>query len=185
MFYLLISELTDFDFKDKKNCKNYFPNFVDFFFRKLTEFQPIFFLNIKKLPKLFKKIFFFEKFFLRNFLSTNFFLVKIFIIEFFWRRFFFSHKYFCENFYHSIFANFFCIRCVHNNVFCEIFHSKFWLLRIFRFAILAYGKKIVNFFCGFFLAINVNTKFKKLSFLKKSEISSDRTFGFLYSLLGK
>ena len=46
-------------------------------------------------------------------------------------------------------------------------------------------KNFLIFFAIFFSAINVNTKFENVSFLKKSKIFSDRTFGFLYSLLGK
>ena len=130
-----------------------FATFFSIFFRKLTEFQPNFFSSIKKLPKLFLKFFsnfFFSKNFFYEFFSTNFFLVKIFFIVFFWRKFFFSQKYFCEIFFHIIFANFFCIWYLQNNVFCEIFYSKFCLLQIVCFAILVYGKKNVNFFCDFF-----------------------------------
>ena len=55
----------------------------------------------------------------------------------------------------------------------------------FCFAILVYGKKIVNFFAIFFSAMNVNTKFENVSFLKKSEIFSDRTFGFFLLTIRK
>ena len=208
------------------------------FFRKWTEFQPIFFSNIKKLPKLFLKwfsnfffsknffyenyfeffyyristeiffkykkiakiifkiffeIFFLEKFFLRKFVSnfffekffsrkvfaTNFFFCWKFLLwNFFWWKFFFSQKYFCEDCFHNIFANFFCIWCLRNNVFCGIllFVLQFWCME-------KKNKKI--FFAIFFSATNVNTKFENFSFPKKSKIFSDRTFGFLYSLLRK
>ena len=106
-----------------------------------------------------------------KFFSTNFFLVKIFFIEFFWRKFFFSQKYFCEDFFHNIFANSFCIWCLRKNVFCEVFYLKFCLLRIFLFCNFGVRKKIVNFFCGF-LAMNVNTKFENVSFLKKSKVKT-------------
>ena len=69
---------------------------------------------------------------------------------------------------------------------CEIMYFAKFLIQnfayceFFCFAILVYGKKIVNFFAIFFSAMNVNTKFENFSFLKKSKIFSDRTFEFLY-----
>ena len=57
--------------------------------------------------------------------------------------------------------------------YCEVFVLQFWCT----------GKKI--FLQFFFLAMNLNTKFENVSFLKKSKFFSDRTFGFIYSLLGK
>ena len=59
------------------------------------------------------------------------------------------------------------------------------ILSLFTYSVCDEKVKIVNFFCVFFSAMNVNTKFENVSFLKKSKIFSDRTFGFLYSLLGK
>ena len=101
------------------------------------------FSKIKKLQKLFSKffsIFFSKHFFYEHFFLQIFFWWKFFLSNFFWRKFIFSPKYF------------FCIWCLRNNVFCEIFYSKFCLLRIFCFAILLYGKKIVNFFRNFFFS---------------------------------
>ena len=123
--------LTDLFFKNKKNAKIIFKNFFDFFFRKLTEFQPNFFSNIKKLPKLFRK-FFSNIFFRNNFFSTNFFLVNIFDIEFF------LAKIFLRRFFFTIFSRLSFVFDV-----CEIFYSKFCLLRIFLFCNFGVQKKIL------------------------------------------
>ena len=69
--------------------------------------------------------------------------------------------------------------------FAKFFIRNFDYCEFFRFALLEYGKKIVNIFAIFFSAMNVNTKFVNFFSLKKTEIFSDRTFRFLYSLLGK
>ena len=58
-----------------------------------------------------------------------------------------------------------------NNVFCEIFYSKFSLLRIFLFCNFGVRKKNCKFFAIFFSAMNVNTKFENVSFLKTSIFS--------------
>ena len=104
--------------------------FSKFFFSKNNQILTEFFFKYKKIAKIIFKIF------LKNFSYGNFFLQiffwwKFFLSNFFWRKFFFSQKYFFEDFFHNIFANFFCIWCLLNNVFCEIFYSKFCLLRIF------------------------------------------------------
>ena len=129
-----------------------FSKFVSIlFFRKLTDIQPNFFSNIKKLPKLFLKFFsnfFFEQFFLRKFFSTNFFLVKIF---------------FCENvsFHKNISAKIFLT--IFSRIYfvcdvCEIIYfAKFFIrnfahCEFFWFAILVYGKKNCKFFCDFFFS---------------------------------
>ena len=111
-----------------------FSNIFDFFFRKLTEFP----FKYKKIAKIILN--FFPNFLFEKFFSTFFFGEHFFYRIFFWRKFFFSQKYFC------------CIWCLRNKVFCEIFYSKLCLLRIFCFAILVYGKKIVNFFAIFFFS---------------------------------
>ena len=130
--------------------------------------------------------FFFSKIFLyENIFPQIFFWWKFLLSNFFWRKFFFSQKYFCQDFFHNIFANFFCIWCLRNNVFCGIFYSKFCLLRFLLFCNFGVRKKNCKFFCDFFSAMNVNTKFENVSFLKKSKIFSNRTFKFLHSLLGK
>ena len=125
--------MNDFFSKIIKFAKIIFKIFFDFFFRKLTEFQLNFFSNIKKLPKLFLNFFriIFSKLFYENFFLQIFFGENFFYRIFFWRKFFFLQKYFCEDFFHNIFANFFCFWCLWNNVFCEIFYSKFWLLPFF------------------------------------------------------
>ena len=145
-----------------------FSNFCIFFFENEPKFNRIFFSNIKKFARIiFKK--FFEFFFSTNFFFYKFFLVKIFIMNFSWQKFFFLQKYFCENFFHIIFANLFCILCLRNNVFCEIFYSKFRLLRIFLFCNFGLRKKKLQiFFAIFFSAMIVNTKVENVSFLKKS-----------------
>ena len=107
-----------------------------------------------------------------KFFSTNFFLVKIFFIEFFLAKAFPFTKIFLRRFFHNIFANSFCIWCLRNNVFCEIFYLKFCLLRIFLFCNFCVRKKNCKFFLRFFLAMNVNTKFENISFLKKSKVKS-------------
>ena len=131
-----------------------FSKFFRFFFSKINRILTEFFSNIKKLPKLFNNFFsnfFFEKFFLRKLFSTKFFVQwKFLLSNFFWRKFFFSQKYSCENFFRNIFANFFCIWYLRNNVFCGIVYSKFCLLRFFLFCNFGVRKKIVNFFCDFF-----------------------------------
>ena len=139
-------------FKNKQFPKIIFKIFFDFFFSKINRF---FFSNIKKFPKLILKFFsnfFFRKFFFPILFPTTFFLSKIFFIEFFWRKYFlsnffgeifvFSQKFFCKDIFHNIFTNFFCIRCLRNNVFREIFYSKFCLLRIFMFCNFGVRKKI-------------------------------------------
>ena len=160
--------------------------FYEHFFRKF------FFTNI-----------FFENFFYEHFFRKILFFPKIFFTNIFFYKFVFG-----ENFYYFLFffgENFsfhtnisakicFTIFSRISSVFdvCEImYYAKFFIhtfayCEFFCFAILVYGKKIVKFFCDFFFsAMNVNTKFENVSFLKKRKIFSDRTFGFLYSLLGK
>ena len=93
----------------------------------------------------FRQIFFYENFFLQIF-----FWWKFLLSNFLWRKFFFSQKYFCEDFFHNIFANFFCIWCLRNNIFCEIFYSNFCLLRIFSFCNFGLRKKNCKLFLQFF-----------------------------------
>ena len=158
--------MTDFFFGSKKFAKIIFKIF---FFSKLTEFQPNFFL-IKIIFKIF-----FEFFFLKNF-----------FIEFFWRKFFFSQKYFCEDFFHNILANFFCIWCLRNNVFCEIIYSKFCLLRIFLCCNFGVRKKNCKIFLRFFFSDEREYQIWKCFFSeKKVKFSLIVLLGFLYSLLGK
>ena len=170
--------LTDLFFKNKKNAKIIFKNFFDFFFRKLTEFQPNFFSNIKKLPKLFRK-FFSNIFFRNNFFSTNFFLVNIFDIEFFLAKIFFSQKYFCEDFFLQYFRDFLLYL-----MFAKFFIRNFAYCEFFCFAILVYRKKYCKFFLRFFFsAMNDNTKFENVSFLKKSKISLIVLLDFVFFML--
>ena len=58
-------------------------------------------------------------------------------------------------------------------------------MRIFLFCNFGVRKKNCKFFLRVFSAMNLNTKFENVSFQKISKIFSDRTFRFLYSLLGK
>ena len=122
------------------------------FFSKITEFQPNFFSNIKKLPKLL--LTFFSIFFPKNFFMDIFFYKcyfgENFVIEFFWRKFVFSQNYLCEDFFHNIFANFVWIWCLRNNVFCRMFYSKLCLLRIFLFCNFGVRKNNCQFFLRFF-----------------------------------
>ena len=69
------------------------------------------------------------------------------------------------------FAEFF----IRNFAYCDFFLLQFWCTE----------KKLYISFAIFFSTMNVNNKFENISFLKKSKIFSDRTFGFLYSVLGK
>ena len=85
--------------------------------------------------------------------------MKIFFIEF--------HKNISAKIFFTIFSRVSFVFDV-----CEImrfanFYLKFCLLRIFLFCKFGVRKKIVNFFS----AMNVNTKFENVSFLKKSKIS--------------
>ena len=143
--------LADFFFKNKRIAKIIFKIF-SVFFSKTNRISTEFFFKYKKIAKIIFKIFS-KFFFFRKFFSTNFFLWKFLLSNFFWRTFFFSQKYFCENFFHNIFANFFCIWCLQNNVFCEIFYSKFCLLRIFLFCNFGVQKKKCEFFFCIFSAI--------------------------------
>ena len=49
--------------------------------------------------------------------------------------------------------------------------QNFACCEFFCFAILVYGKKNCDFFAIFFSAMNVNTKFENVSFLKKVKFS--------------
>ena len=123
--------------------------------------------NCQNYFKIFFRIFFFEKFF-----STNFFLVKIFFIEFFLQQFFFSQKYFCEDFF-TIFSRIsFVFDVCEIKYFAKFFIRNFAYCEFFCFEILVYGKKNCKFFLRFFFsAMNVNTKFENVSFLKKVKFS--------------
>ena len=55
--------------------------------------------------------------------------------------------------------------------FAKFFIRNFAYSEFFCFVILVYEKKKVNFFCDFFSAMNVNTKFENFSFLKKVKFS--------------
>ena len=94
----------------------------------------------------------------------------------------FFYKFFiCENFFYLIFfgENFSFYKNI-SFVFdvCEIMYFAKFFIRNFAY-------------CDFFVlqfsfsAMNVNTKFENVSFLKKNTIFSDRTFEFFYSLLVK
>ena len=139
------------------------------FLRKLTEIQPNVFFKYKKIAKIilknffeyfFRKFFFYEHFFrfflrqicLRKFFFTNFFFVKIFIIEFFWRKFFF-HKNISAKIFFTVFSRISFVFDVCEIVyFAQFFIPNFAHCEFFCFAILVYGKKIVNFFCDFFFS---------------------------------
>ena len=115
----------------------------DFFFRELTEFQPNFFSNIKKLPKLVLK--FFSNFFLRKFFSTNFFY-RIFFGE----NFSF-HKNISATIFFTIFSRIsFVFDVCEIMYFARFFIRNFAYCVFFRFAILVYGKKNCKFFLRFF-----------------------------------
>ena len=124
-------------------------------------------------------------------------IFKIFF-NFFFRKISFAKiflsNFFCENF--SFYKNtsakiFFTIFSRISFVFdvCEIMYFAKLFIRNFAhcdflcFAILVYGKK--NFFCDFFFSDEREYQIWKCLFSDKRKIFSDRTFGFLYSLLGK
>ena len=112
------------------------------------------------------KFFFFYIFFYEIFFFYNFFAVNIFLSYFFWRKFFFHKNIsfvfdFCEIMY---FAKFY----IRNFGYCEFFVFQFWCIE----------KKNCKLFCNFFSAMNVNTKFENVSFLKKSKIFSFSHFPF-------
>ena len=128
----------------------------------------------------------FRIFFFRTIFFSNFFLVKIFS----YRIFFGENLSFYKNISAKIFFTIF-LRIYFVFDVCEIMYfekfciGNFAYWEFYCFAILVHGKKMYTFFAIFFSAMNVNTKFENVFFLKKSKIFSDRTFGFLYSLLGK
>ena len=88
-----------------------------------------------------------------------------------WRNFS-LHKNISAKIFFTIFSGIYFVFVV-----CEILHfakkfiRNFAYCEFFCFAILVYGKKIVNFFCDFFLAINVNTKFENVFFSEKVKFS--------------
>ena len=100
--------------------------------------------------QIFFEFFFSKNFFTKIFFYKFFFGDNFFYRFFFWRKFFFSQKYLCEDFFLNIFGNFFCIWCLRNNVFCEIFYPKFCLSRIFWFCNFGVRKKNCKFFLRFF-----------------------------------
>ena len=140
-------------------CKNFYNSAISqasFNLRRLYNMKPVkcIFKGTKQLLILlpWQVVW---KMFLQWFFSTNFFLWKFFLSNFFWRNFFFSQEYF------------FCIWCLRNNVFYEIFYLKFCLLQIFCFVILVYGKKIVIFFCHFFFSDEPEYQIWKCFFSEK------------------
>ena len=96
--------------------------------------------------------------------------MKIFLIEFFLTKIFLFTKIFLRRFFHNIFANFFCIWCLRNNVFCEIFYSKFCLLRILLFLNFGVRKKKL-FFAIFFQRWTWIPNLKMFLFWKKVKFS--------------
>ena len=138
-------------FQNKKIARIIF-KILSIFFSKINRISTEFFFKYKKIDKLifkiflFRKIFFtkifFEFFFFRKFFFTNIVFYKFFFGEHFYDRIFFGenlpfHKNISVKIVFTIFSRiFFSIWCLRNNVFCEIFYSKFYLLRIFCFAIL-------------------------------------------------
>ena len=120
-------------FKNKKIAKIIFKIFL-IFSRKLNEFQPNFFSNIKKLPKLFLKFF-------RKIFFTKFFFYKFFSGENLYYGIFFGqnlsfHKNISAKIVFTIFSQISFVFDV-----CEIFYSKFCVLRIFLFCNFGVRKK--------------------------------------------
>ena len=125
------------------------------FFRKLTEFQPNFFSNIKKFPKLLLQ--FFSIFFSKKFFYENFFLQMFFWWKFCYRIFFGENLSFHKTVSAKIFFTIFSRISFEFDVceimyFAECFIRNFAYCEFFCFAILVYGKIIVNFFCDFFFS---------------------------------
>ena len=169
--------------KIKKFAKIIFKIFFNFFFPKINRISTEFFFKYeKKMPKLFSKFF-------PNFFFETFFFTKILFYNFFWWKFFYRiffgehfsvHKNISAKIVFTIFSRISFVFDV-----CEIMYFAKFFIRNFRyceffcFAISVYGKKIVNFvFAIFFSAMNVNAKFENVSFLERSKIFSDRTFGY-------
>ena len=122
---------------------------TDFFFRKLIEFRPNFFSNIKKLPKLFLKFF-------SNFFFENFFVWKYFSTNFFFEENVYHRIFFRENlsFYKNISAKiFFTILSRISFVFdvCEIMYFAEFFIRNFAY-------------CDFFLFCNYGVRKKNCKF---------------------
>ena len=103
-FCFAILVLTDF-FPKIKHLRKLFSKFFSIFFSKINRISTDFFSNMKKIDKIIILEFLNYKFF-SKFFDEIFFFPKIFL-----RRFFRNN-----------FGNFFCIRCLRNNVFSEIFY---------------------------------------------------------------
>ena len=180
----------------KKLPKLFFKFFSNFFFRKIFStkifsknlflknfFYANFFLKVFLLKNFFYENFFLQIFFWWNFFSTNFFLVKFFFYRIFFGENFSFHKNISAKIFFTIFPRIYFVFVV-----CEIMYFANFFIRNFAYCEFSlfgnFGvrkKKLLIFFRFFFSAMNVNTKFENVSFLKKSKIFSDRTFGFLYS----
>ena len=123
---------TELFFKYKKIAKIIFKMFFEFFF------QQIFFLY---------KFFFGENFFYK------FFFLKIFIVEFFFGENFSFHKNISAKIFFPIFSRIpFVFDVCEIMYFAKFFIRNFAYCEFFCFAILVYGKKIVNFSCNFFFS---------------------------------
>ena len=185
--------LTDFKltfFSKIKKMQKLFSKFFRFFYSTINRNSTEFFFKNKKIAKIifkiffeffFSKNFFYENFFLQiffwwKFILSNFFLAKIFLFtKIFLRRLF--SQYFREFLWYLMFAK----SCILRNFLFEIL----LIANVFVLQFWCTEKKIENFFCDFFSAMNVNTKFDNFSFLKKSKIFSDRTFGFFLLTIRK
>ena len=133
----------------------------------------------KKFPKLFLNNFS-NFFFSKNFFYGNFFYKFFFGKNFYYRTFFGEKFSFHKNISAKIFSQYLREFFLYL-MFAKFFIGNFAYCEFFCFVILVYGKKNCKFFLRFFFwAMNVNTKFENVSFLKKSKIFSDRTFEFLY-----
>ena len=126
-----------------------------------------------------------KNFFYENFFLEIFFLVKILIINFFLAKIFLFTKIFLRRFFSQYFREFllylmFAEQCILRNFLFEI-------LLVANFFVLQFwcAEKKLYIFLRFFFQQWTWIPNLKMCLLKKSKIFSDRTFGFLYSLLGK
>ena len=125
------------------------------FFSKINRISTEFFFKYKKIAKIIINIFFdffFQKIFLWTFFFTNVILVKILLSNFFGENLSF-HKTICAKIFFTIFSRIsFEFDVCEIMYFAECFIRNFAYCEFFCFAILVYGKIIVNFFCDFFFS---------------------------------
>ena len=119
--------------------------FSIFFFSKINRILTEFFLNIKKLPKLFPN-FFFEKFFLRKFFSINFFFGENYLYRILFGENFSFYKNISAKIFFTIYSRIsFVFDVCETMYFAKFFIRNFAYCEFFRFAILVDGNSIFRY----------------------------------------